>query len=179
MLWGSSARRVGPWLRVGSPGPSAVSGLRLLTAQTLAAGNDPGPGRERLRIDGVGVFSSGGAFGQIHFGVGCDLIIRGLPRSLTHPSHPVRVGPAPGHWSGPAWAATGRVRVIRVTRVGPAQASGPGLQAPAWRIRVAGLCGVSGGAPRRRPVCRLHPPRPARRRGCPTRAGPAGRPEHH
>ena len=78
-------------VRALAPRQVAVGGLGAapawLTAQTLAAaGHDPGPGRRRpgLRIDSVGVFSNGGPFGEIHFqvGVGCDLLICCLPRSL-------------------------------------------------------------------------------------------------
>ena len=39
--------------------------------------------------------------------------------------------------------------------------------------------GENGGAGHRRAVCQLHPPKPARRRRRPARAGPACRPEHH
>ena len=151
-------------------GPGAASGRRrpsrdcaesepaFLTAQTLAAaGHYPGPDRGRLRIDSVGVFSSGRLIGQIHFGVGCDLLIRCLPalshasespgpdrfcpRALartdtgrnwarpSHPSHSVRVVPAP---EPPARAGKGH---------------GPGH--PIRRTRWSHL-----------PMCRLHPPQP-------------------
>ena len=42
----------------------------------------------------------------------------------------------------------------------PSQHAGPHAS---WLIRVAGPGGESGGAGRRRPVCQLHPPQPARR----------------
>ena len=105
----------GPGAALGSPSAGAAPALP--TAQTLAtAGHDPVPGRGRLRIEGVGVFSSGGSI--------CQLLIRCLSRSLrrirvtrsgrafpwalaractgrnrarpSRPSHSVLVGPAPG-----------------------------------------------------------------------------------
>ena len=130
--------------------------------------------------DGVGAFSSGGPIGQIRLGVGCHLPIRCLSRSLRS----IRVSragsdPPPGTGPGQHGPRPGRVRVIRVTLSGsrlprtPGRAGtshpSPGTAGPARRIRVAGLGGESCGAGRGRPVCRLHPPHPARRRGCPAR----------
>ena len=124
--------------------------------------------------------------GQIHFGVGCHL--SNASPALSEASESKLLGPG-GPAPGTARAVKGRNRArpshpSHSFRVGPA----PGLRhgparATAWRIRVAGLGGESGGAPRRRtvtgPVCWLHPPQPARRRGFPARACLAGRPEHH
>ena len=124
-----------------------------------------GPRRGRLRIDGVGVFSVGGPFCQIHFVA--------VATRQTHPSHP---GP---ELLGPVavWAAE------TARDFGPAaQSLCPGRACP--RASVPGRHSPGPGASEsqdsvgRRPVCRLrHPQRPARRRGCPIRAGPAGRPE--
>ena len=83
----------------------------MLTGQTLAAvGRDPAPVGDAfastLTYD-VGLSSSGGPIAQIHFGLGRDLLIRFLPRSLrimNHQSHSVRVGPNPGP---PGCAGTG------------------------------------------------------------------------
>ena len=64
----------------------------LLTAKILAAaGHDPGPGRGRLRIDGVGVFSIRGPRGKTHFGMECDLLVR-CPPPLSDASE----SPSPG-----------------------------------------------------------------------------------
>ena len=70
-----------------APRRVAVGSLRtapaLLMAQTLATTElDHCPGRGRLRTYCADVFSNGGPIGQKHFGVGCDLLICCLPRSL-------------------------------------------------------------------------------------------------
>ena len=87
--------------------PDATSGRRQPSRDCAClldcAENATDPCRRRarplpLRLDGMGVFSSGEPIGQIHlvkFGVGCDLLIRCLPISPTHQRHPVRVWPAP------------------------------------------------------------------------------------
>ena len=109
-------------------------------------------------------------------------IPRAGPPLPAYPSHPVWVGPAHGHWPGPARAATGCVRVIQITLswsgLPPRLRSGS-ARATTRRIRAVGLGGESSSAGRHQPVCRLHPPQPASRRGCKARAGPVGRPEHH
>ena len=106
--------------------------------------------------------------GRTHSGAACRLLTRCLPALADASESP---GPGP---RALARASTGRNRMrpshpSRSFWVGPT----PGPLARAGRIRVAGL-----GERRRRPVCRLHALRPARRRGCPARAGPAARPEH-
>ena len=143
----------------------------------------PGPGRGRLRIDGVCV-SNVGPIGKIHFGVGCDLLIQCIPRCLqtvrvsrsgsglppvtgpgphgpqpggSESSEPESLCPCQARLESPARTGTGRV--ARLSRH-------PSHRTPC-RERRSGL------------VCRLHLPQPVRRRGCPARGGPAGRPEHH
>ena len=75
-----------------SSGPVAASGRRRpLTAEDLdAAGQDPGPGRGRLGIHGVGVTVSR----MVTFGGVCVLLIRCLPRTLSWPSARAGYGPA-------------------------------------------------------------------------------------
>ena len=124
-----SCTRHGPGREGSSASPGAASGRRRPSPDCACLvdgadpGHDPCPGRGRLRIDGVGVFSSGGPIGQIHFSMGCDLLICCKPRSLrgirvsrsgracpralaradmgrnrarpSHLIHSVRVGPAP------------------------------------------------------------------------------------
>ena len=70
------------------------------------------------------------------------------PRSPTHPSQPVRVGPAPG--TGPGRNRVRPSHPSHSIRVGAAPGLRPGsAQATARRIRVAWLGGESGGAGRR------------------------------
>ena len=109
----------------------------LLTAQTLAAAeNYPGPGRGRLRIGGVGVFlSEGPGQGTLarYIWVWDVLSLSVASPALSDASESL----------GPGRAATGLVRVIRVTL------SGSGLPrtfGPGRCTRVAGLGGESGGA---------------------------------
>ena len=151
----------------------------LLTAQILAAAwHDPSPaGRGTPTHGGCGCVRAYYMIGQIHSGGGLDLLILGhkLPASFhkvsMHPSHLVRVGPNPGHWPGPARAAMGRVRVtLSGSGLLPGRRPSP-ARATARHIRVAGLGRESDGARRRRPVCRLHPPQPARRPGCSAQSG--------
>ena len=88
---------------------------------------------------------------------------------------PGLVGPDPD--TGPGHNLARPSHPNYTVRVGPAPRP-PALATPR-RTRVAGIGGESGGAERRRPVCRLQPWQPAQCPGCPARAGPAGRPEHH
>ena len=113
----------GPWSRVGSS--SAISRLCLpywRRRPLSLPGTTPSGTPSHRR----GVLSSGGSFGQIHFGVGCDLLICCLPRSLRR-----------------IWVTRSVLGLPPGLRHEPAQAT-------ARHIGVAGLGGQSCGAGRRR-----------------------------
>ena len=99
--------------------------------------------------------------------------------------------PTPAHPPARALASThagGSDRRAQALQVGPSRSACPRAFGPDWHrpwpgaSESKGSVGrLSGGVGHRRPVCRLHPPHPARwtaprRRGCLIRAGPlAGR----
>ena len=162
--------------------PGAASGRRRSSRGCACHAEDADPCRRALRLRiRYGCVTNGGPIGQIHFGVGYDLLIRCLPRSLRS-IRVTRTGWAcPGTEQGQNWPSQdgprpGRIRLIRVTLSGSvsARASGTGRFGP--RLGTSESQDSVGRAEAQSAAAGENPPQPARRRGCP---GPAGWPQHH
>ena len=117
--------------------------------------------------------------GSVWSDISCFDASLALSLYLSHQTPSVRVGPTPmlrPGLTGPVRAATA------ATASESSEPPGQGTAYPGFLTRAPGLArhGPNPEHPsHNRPVCPVHSPRPARRRGCPTRAGRAGRSEHY